>query len=234
MTVAMVPMARGPLRLAHRGDWRKASENTIPALCAALDIAACDGLEFDVRASSDGVPVLIHDETLHRTHGRPDRVDAMTAAELEELGIPTLADALLAIGRGAFLDVELKGDPGRSVVEVLASGRGPDLQRAVVSSFWPGTLERIGSLAPAWPRWLNVWDLEPATIAAAVELGCRGIASVARAIDAEAAGRVREVDLDLIAFTVTDRATFDGLARLGVMAVCVEGEALDGMSGGDA
>ena len=77
--MAIVPTPRGPLRLAHRGDWRRAPENTIPALTAALEIAGCDGLEFDVRASADGVPVLLHDETLERVQGRPDRVDALTA-----------------------------------------------------------------------------------------------------------------------------------------------------------
>ena len=77
------------LRLAHRGDWRQAPENSLAALAAALAIPACDGLEFDVRASSDGVPVICHDATLERTHGRPDRVDALSAVALEALGVPT-------------------------------------------------------------------------------------------------------------------------------------------------
>ena len=56
---------------------------------------------------------------------------------------------LAAIPRRAFLDVELKGDPGRGAFEVLTAGRGPGLERAVVSSFEPATLERIGRLAPS-------------------------------------------------------------------------------------
>src|SRR5262245_1193624 len=143
------------LRLAHRGDWRHHPENSLAALTAALAIPACDGLEFDVRRSSDGVPVLLHDETLTRVQGQPDRCDALTADELEALGIPSLADTLAAVGRKAFLDVELKGEHDRSVVEVLASGRGADLRDAVVSSFDTATLERVAGLAPAWPRWLN-------------------------------------------------------------------------------
>ena len=226
--MAIVPTVRGPLRLAHRGDWRDHPENTIEALLAAVAMPGCDGVEFDVRASADGVPVLLHDETLERVQGRPDRVDALTADACEAAGVPSLADALAAIGPKPFLDVELKGDPGRAVVEVLASGRGPDLQRALVSSFEPATLERIAGLAPAWPRWLNADDLVPATIAAAQELGCRGIAVRHPAVDAAAAADVRAANLELAAWTVTDRVTYDTLARLGVTFICVEGEALDG------
>src|SRR4029079_14055978 len=60
-------------RLSHRGDWRQATENTIAAFLAAMAIPACDGLELDVRLSADGVPVVIHDETLTRAQGRPLR-----------------------------------------------------------------------------------------------------------------------------------------------------------------
>ena len=158
-------VAAPPLRLAHRGDWRAAPENSIAALLAALERPACDGLEFDVRLSSDGVPVVIHDETLERVQGRPERVDALPARALEDLGVPALADVLIAIGRRPFLDVELKGDPGRAAVEVLAAGRGPGLERAVVSSFERGTLEGIARLAPTWRRWLNSHTLDAATIA---------------------------------------------------------------------
>src|SRR6476659_2167984 len=123
------------LRLAHRGDWRRAPENTIPALLAALKIAGCDGVEFDVRASADGVPVLLHDETLARVQRRREAVGALTADELETLGIPRLDDVLVALPRRAFLDIELKETFGRELIEIVAAGRGPDLQNAIVSSF---------------------------------------------------------------------------------------------------
>lgn len=219
---------RGPLRLAHRGDWRHAPENTIDALVAAMAIPACDGVEFDVQVSADGVPILLHDDTLERVQGRPERPAELTAAELGTVGVPTLAEVLVALPRRAFLDVELKGDPGRAVVEVLAAGRGADLRDAVVSSFDADALERVAGLAPAWSRWLNAEDAEPGTVAAAVELGCLGIAIDWRRIDDDAAERVRLSGLDLAAWTVTRRSTYDRLARLGAVAVCVEGAALHG------
>lgn len=216
------------LRLAHRGDWRVAAENTLPAFLAALAIPACDGLEFDVRAAADGVPVVCHDETLDRVQGRPERVDAMQSGALVDLGVPTLEDVLRAVGRRPFLDVELKGDPGPAVVEVLAAGRGPELHNAVVSSFDHAALEAIARRAPTWPRWLNTVSLDEATIADARALGCRGVSVEWRALDAAAVGRATSAGLEVAAWTVRRRSTFDRLARLGLVAVCVEGAALDG------
>ncbi|HZC32113.1 MAG TPA: glycerophosphodiester phosphodiesterase [Candidatus Bathyarchaeia archaeon] len=217
-----------PLRLAHRGDWRVARENTIEALVAAASHPRCDGVEFDVRASSDGVPVLAHDETLERVWGRPECVSDMTADRLETLGLPTLEAALAALPRTAFLDVELKGDPGRAVVEVLAAGRGAELHRAAVSSFEPATLARIGGLAPAWPRWLNARSFDDDVVETAADLGCRGVSIEWHAIDEAGMSRARAADLDVIAWTVRRRPTYRRLARLGVSAICAEAAALDG------
>jgi glycerophosphoryl diester phosphodiesterase len=219
---------RRALRLAHRGDWRHAPENTLAAFHAALAVPGCDGIEFDVRVARGGVPVCYHDDTLTRVHGIDRRVADMTVAELEAIGIPTLADALAAIPRRAFLDVELKEDPGRAAFEALVGGRGPGLERAVVSSFERATLQRFGGLAPTWPRWLNARDASPATIAAAVELGCQAISIEWHALDAAAIARARAAGLDVATWTVRRRATFARLERLGMSAICVEAAALDG------
>lgn len=216
------------LRLAHRGDWRTAPENTLPALLAGLAVPGCDGLEFDVRLSADGVPVLLHDETLERVQGRPERVDAVRAQALGGYGVPTLADVLAAIPHRAFLDVELKDRHDRAVVEILAAGRGPTLVNAVVSSFDTDTLARIAGLAPAWPRWLNSEDLSGDTIGIALELGCRAVAAEWRSIDAGSIARARAAGLEVVAWTIRRRTTFGRFQRMGLLAGCVEAAALDG------
>lgn len=223
-----MPVAGRTLRLAHRGDFRHAPENSIAAMHAALAVPGCDGLEFDVRRSADGVPVLLHDETLERVQGRPERVDALSAVALDAIGVPTLADVLASVGRRAFLDVELKDDHDRAVVEVLASGRGADLRHAVVSSFSTATLERIAGLAPRWGRWLNSHTLDALDIASARELGCRGIASQWEALDPGSVAEAQAAGLEVAAWTVRRRSTYDRLSRMGVVAVCVEAAALDG------
>jgi glycerophosphoryl diester phosphodiesterase len=216
------------LRLAHRGDWRTAPENTLAAFLAALAVPGCDGLELDVRAAADGIPVVIHDETLARVQGVDARVDDLTADQLERHDVPTLEAVLAAIPRRAFLDVELKGNPGRGPVDVLTAGRGAGLERAVVSSFEADTLQRVGRLAPSWPRWLNALDLSDATIGKALDLGCRGVSVDWRVIDAESFARVRAAGLDIAAWTVRTRPTYRRLERLGVNAICAEGTALTG------
>lgn len=197
-------------------------------MTAALAVPACDGLEFDVRASSDHIPVLNHDATLARVHGRPERVDELTAVALGKLGIPTLREVLSAVGRRAFLDVELKGDPGGVVIEVLAAGRGPALENAIISSFERVALDRVARLAPSWPRWLNAPWLSPAAIRTATELGCRTVALDWRAIDEPTMDTARAAGLEVAAYTVRRRSTYDRLVRLGVIAICAEAAALDG------
>ena len=224
----MDPAATRPLRLAHRGDWREAPENSLAAFAAALAVPACDGLEFDVRSAADGVPVVIHDDTLGRVQRRPDRVDAVTAPALGGLGVPRLEDVLAAVGPGPYLDVELKVDVGRAAVEVLEAARGPAFERTVVSSFAHRALESVARIAPGMPLWLNSHTLDAATIAEAGAIGCRGISVEWRALDAESVGRAQAAGLEIASWTVRRLLIFERLARLGVVAVCVEAEALDG------
>ena len=89
---------------------------------------------------------------------------------------------------------------------------------------WPGS----PGLRPAWPLWLNTHDPDAATVAEALALGCRGLAVDWRALDRRSVERATAAGLEVVAYTVRRRATFDRLARLGVVAVCVEAAALDG------
>jgi glycerophosphoryl diester phosphodiesterase len=52
-----------------------------------------------------------------------------------------------------------------------------------------------------------------------------------RALDATSVSRAQAAGLEVASYTVRRRATFDRLARLGVVAVCVEAAALDGGGG---
>jgi len=75
-----------PLIIGHRGASAVAPENTMAAFRKALAVGA-DGIEFDVRLARDGVPVVIHDSTLRRTGGLPQRVAELTSAEISKVDV---------------------------------------------------------------------------------------------------------------------------------------------------
>ncbi len=216
------------LRLAHRGDWRVGPENGLRALLAGATARRSDGVEFDVLLAADGTPVVIHDEDLRRVRGVDAEVAEMTAAELAAHEVPALVTVLDALPREAFLDVELKVLPNAEVARVLVGARGEAPERAVASSFEPRSLRALADMAPGWPRWLNVVALSGPVIAAALDLGCVGVSAEWHAVTPASARLCRGAGLDLAAWTVRRRPTFDRLARLGVVAVCVEAAALDG------
>ena len=177
----------------------------------------CDGLEFDVRASADGVPVAPPRRDARPRPGRRPagrRPDGRTSST--RMACPTLEEVLAAVPRRAFLDVELKGDPGRGAVEVLTAGRGPGLERAVVSSFEPATLERVGRLGadlaalaerPRPVRRRRSSSAQRSDVAGSPSSGTRSTRGVARA--------ARDAGLEVAAWTVRRRPTYapPGAAR---------------------
>ncbi|MFJ1736571.1 glycerophosphodiester phosphodiesterase [Streptomyces sp. NPDC088254] len=96
--------------VAHRGDPYRFRENTLDSLRSALDRGA-DAVEIDVRLTRDGVPVLLHDETLKRLWGHERPLRSLSAAEVRDLtegGVPTLTEALAAT-EGARVMLDLPG-----------------------------------------------------------------------------------------------------------------------------
>ncbi|MDQ3907324.1 MAG: hypothetical protein M3268_03160, partial [Acidobacteriota bacterium] len=77
---------REPLVIGHRGASALAPENTVAAFERSLADGA-DGIEFDVRLASDGVPVVIHDASLRRTAGRNVAVASLTSEALAGVSV---------------------------------------------------------------------------------------------------------------------------------------------------
>ena len=70
------------LILGHRGASKAHPENTLQAFAAAYEGGA-QGLEFDVRADVNGVPVISHDRSLERRASDARNVDELTVDELK-------------------------------------------------------------------------------------------------------------------------------------------------------
>lgn len=106
--------------ISHRGEHLHHPENTLPAFQAAIE-AGADFFEVDVRTTSDGKLVLMHDESVKRTTNGTGLVREMTFAQVRALDagskfsssftgtrVPTFDEALeLAQGRiGVYVDTK--------------------------------------------------------------------------------------------------------------------------------
>lgn len=82
---------------AHRGLWTKGglTENSLDACLAAAEAGL--GIEFDVRPSKDGLPLIFHDPTLERMTNEVGKFEERTAESL--LGTPL-------VGGGAIISLE--------------------------------------------------------------------------------------------------------------------------------
>ena len=153
--------------IAHRGAPRSsgAPENTLAAFRAAIE-AGAGWLEFDVRRTSDGVLVVVHDDTVDRTTDGTGRVADLTLAEVRALPpggdatIPTVEEVVdLAAAAGVPILPEIKAGPSNpgmtgQLVELLrAKGY---LDRAVILAFEAETLDELRRIAPdARTCWLT-------------------------------------------------------------------------------
>jgi glycerophosphoryl diester phosphodiesterase len=97
--------------VAHRGASIEQPENTIAAFEAAID-AGADAVEFDVRMTSDGYAVVMHDPDVSRTTGGTGLVSEMTLEGIRTLGVPTVEEALRCLSGRAAADIEIKNLPG--------------------------------------------------------------------------------------------------------------------------
>jgi glycerophosphoryl diester phosphodiesterase len=159
-----------PVIFAHRGASAYAPENTLAAFELALRQGA-DAIELDVKLSADGHVVVIHDPTVDRTTGARGRVKDMSLADLRSLDagsffsanfrgekIPTLEEVFEAVGRRAFINVELTNynTPRDHLVEsvcMLIKKFGLQ-KRVLLSSFLPTNLASARRYLPEVPTGL--------------------------------------------------------------------------------
>lgn len=212
------------LIIAHRGASSAAPENTLPAFDLAL-VQGADGLEFDVRLAACGTPVIIHDETLLRTHGLPERVDAMDAKALEALGVPLLATVLWRYVAEMRLFVEAKtADAALAAAAqmelLLASGVERDA--LILISFDHEALARAKDLYPALTIGASYGS--PPDVAEASALPCmpRWLPVRAECITAEIAQAARSAGLSLVAWTVNTQEEANRLHALGIDALMTD------------
>lgn len=156
----MKPNAEKPLIIAHRGASALAPENTLAAIQKAIEDKA-DGIEFDVRITKDGVPVVFHDAILERIANQKISVSSLSCEKLQTFDVgswfnqknpkkanqtyaaetvPTLARLLdfLKDYKG-LLYVELKGEAGEiaALTEAVCNliGQSEMFPQVIIKSF---------------------------------------------------------------------------------------------------
>lgn len=225
-----------PRVIAHRCGGALAPENTLAGLRIAARLGV-KAVEFDAMLSRDGVPVLVHDETLERTTNGRGRVAAMGATELAKLDagirhhpayagepLPTLAAALaLCDELKLAVNLEIKPSEGEealtgSTAAALAAACVP---RAglILSSFSAVALAAAAEMAPELSRALLVETIPADWAQQLKRQGCIALHADAQTLDHDLARAVVAAGVPLACYTVNQRSQAEALFALGVSAV---------------
>ncbi len=187
-----------------------------------------------MKLSSDGVPFLLHDDTLQRTTSGAGVAGSKTWSALSQLDAggwhsrsyagepPPSLDAIAAyMQRNGFgLNLEIKPTPGleretglavgTACVRLWASASTPLL----FSSFRPEALQGARETAPAVPRALLVDTLWPGWFEMAQKLGCVAVVSNHKLMDAALIGQLHGAGLRALCYTVNEVADAQRLLTL--------------------
>ncbi len=141
------------LVVAHRGNRVANPENTVASFRDAVELGA-DAIEFDVRVTRDGVPVIIHDAQLDRTTNGHGQLSSYSFDEVRSLDagarfpqrrdtrhvIPSLEEVLDGF-RETPIVIEVKEAAAVEGTERLVRRFGAE-GRVVLGSSEPGVMDR--------------------------------------------------------------------------------------------
>ena len=216
---------REPLIIGHRGASAVALENSLAAFEAAIG-AGADGIEFDVRLSRDGVPVIIHDDTLQRTHGLRRRVADLTVEELRGVRVPSLRDLFeLMAGNSLILCLEIKGSSpelAERCCELVSEFAFED--RTIVECFDLNILKPVNLKTAALfdPRIYT----EQSLIDRALEVGASVLALHHRLAKPSLVEKARLAGLRVVVWTVDDPVWVARAQAMGIEALITNDPAI--------
>ena len=230
-----------PQWIAHRGAGQLAPENTL----AAFKLGASHGyrmFECDVKLSSDGVPFLLHDDTLKRTSNGTGVAGQQTWQALQQLDagswhsaqdkgepLPSLDTiAAYCISHGFDLNIEIKPTTGTdertgSVVAAHAARLWQNESRKpLLSSFKPDALQAALSVAPELPRGLLLHELWTGWLETALMLGCVAIICNHKLWDTSSVTQAKSAGFKMLSYTVNDEADVQRLLALGTDGIITD------------
>lgn len=221
--------------IAHRGVPDKAPENSLEAFDRAFQLGAY-GIEFDVRLSSDGEPLVFHDFELdgQTTSTGPlvshtaeaIRAVALVSNDERRHSIPPLKDVLeLAAGRG-LIEIELKGlEP--EIVDVVAATLMPFRHHWAsmeVTSYEPALLRAmrekctipVDVLMPRSEPWMNGSYIAYSAVNRARVARARGVHLHPSQLSREVVDEIRTAGIEIHCWDVNSREDVSATLAFGI------------------
>jgi glycerophosphoryl diester phosphodiesterase len=221
-------MLQLPKVIGHRGAAAYAPENTLASFREARRRGAT-WVEADVVLTSDGVPILMHDDSLKRTTGI-DRLVAETPRADLPSDVPTFEEAIACWGElGLGCNVEIKPSQGReaetacAVVETLRRCWPAHLPQPLLSSFKDASLAAARAAGPEFARALLIgrladddWRQRAEAVAAA------GINTDGTRLTAVRAVEIRRAGYALGVYTINDGDVARALVGMGADCIITD------------
>ncbi len=213
--------------VAHRGNSSQAPENTIAAIQHAADVA--DYTEFDIRETSDGHLVLMHDTTVDRTTNGAGPIAGMTLADVKTLDagswfdpafagerVPTMAEAIeAALDNGLTPLIEHKTGAAEDYYDVFTDIGVID--KVVVISFEWNFLDDLDHINSGLKLGaLGSGPLNQSTINNAVSKGADFLVWIHDFVGQVEVDLVHDEGLELLVGTVDDKSRWSELIDIGV------------------
>lgn len=212
---------KAPLLVAHRGDPRRARENTLASFRQAAAHGA-GSVEADARRTSDGIWVVFHDATLKRITGCSGRLVRTPWGRLEkvEAQIPQVSELVRwCRARGLQLFLDVKVDRAEADLLALLRRSGWLHQVRILAGTIP-SLRRWRRLLPAGHPlyWVTGFrdSLSPARVRMARRIGVTGLVAYKGRVHPAAMQQIRRAGMELFVWTVRTASELRLYARMGV------------------
>lgn len=220
-------MLQLPKIVGHRGAAAYALENTLESFREAHRRGAT-WVETDVKLTADGIPILMHDESLKRTTGVDRLVAETPRAELPAM-VPTFEQAIALFGElGLGCNVEIKPCPGREAETALVAAAvmrrcwPSHLPPPWLSSFKVASLAAIHAEAPEFTRSLLIDSYVENWRGLVEQVGAAGINTNGKKLTAPWAVAIKQAGYALAAYTIDDPAVARALVGMGVDCVITD------------
>jgi len=220
-------MLQLPKVIGHRGAAAYAPENTLASFREARRRGA-SWVEIDVKLTADGVPIVMHDDSLKRTTGIDRLVAATPRADLPA-EVPTFEEAIACFAElGLGCNVEIKPCEGREVetarVAVATMRRcwPASVPQPLLSSFKAASLVAAREAAPEFARAILLGKIEENWRARAEEVGAQGVNTNGLKLTAPQAVDIRKAGYALSVYTIDDGDVAKALIGMGVDCIITD------------